>query len=282
MDLDVALRKCGGAARWGRLRGLDVPAHLMRDSELAVGHGSFALPGAPPALVTAVRLGGVASHASAAALHGFGSWRPDPTLQVTVTGARAPEPGVRLHRARLRPADVDTLRPLTSPLRTLLDCGRVLPLVEAVVVLDAALNGGVVRRSVLRAAAAAARGHGAAALRRAVRFADELADSPLESVLRLLMDLLGLIVVSQVKIRGVGRVDFVIGGWLVIEADGFEFHSDRRAYQEDRRRGNALAAQGKVYLRFTWEDVRFRPGWVLATIEQTLQAGPRGAGPRGN
>jgi len=274
----VALQKCGGAARWKTLRGLGVPAHVLRSAPaLVIARGAFALPAAPPAVTTAVRLGGVASHGSAALLHGFGSWRPDPTLHVTVAaGSRPPEPGVRLHRTRLCPCDVDPFRPLTTPLRTVLDCGRVLPLPEALVVLDAALHAGLVRRGPLQAAAEAARGHGAAALRRAVRFADELADSALESVLRLILTLLDCDVRSQVRIPGLtAPVDFLLDGWLVVEADGFEFHSDRKAYRNDRGRLNALAARGYVLLRFTWEDVRFRPGWVLEQVARTLSLGPR-------
>jgi len=146
---------------------------------------------------------------------------------------------------------------------------------EALVVLDAALHCGMVQRGPLQAAAEAARGHGAAALRRAVRFADELADSALESVLRLILTILDCALHTQVRIPGlVAPVDFVLDGWLVVEADGFEFHSDRKAYRNDRGRLNALAAQGYVLLRFTWEDVRFRPGWVLELVARVLSLGP--------
>lgn len=114
----------------------------------------------------------------------------------------------------------------------------------------------------------------AAGLRRAVRFADDLADSPLESVLRPLLAILNCELRSQVRIPGVGAaVDFVLDGWLVVEADGYEFHSDRKAYRKDRARLNALAAQGYVLLRFTWEDVRFRPGWVLEQVARVLSLG---------
>jgi hypothetical protein len=30
-----------------------------------------------------------------------------------------------------------------------------------------------------------------------------------------------------------------------------------------------------VLLRFTWEDVRFRPGWVLDQVLRVLSLGPR-------
>jgi very-short-patch-repair endonuclease len=276
MDLEVALEKCGGAARWGRLRRLGVPAHVLRKADgLLVGRGAFALPDTPPALVTAVRLGGVASHGTAAALHGFPSWRADPTLHITVIGQRPAEPGLRLHRARLDPEDVDPFRPMTAVLRTALDCGRVLPVPEALVVLDAALHAGKVRREPLRVAAEAARGHGATALRRAVALSDELAESPLESVLRLIVTILDCDVRIQVRIRGVGKVDLVLNGWLVLEGDGFEFHSGRKAYRDDRERGNALAERGYVLLRFTWEDVYGRPGWILGQVARVLSLGPR-------
>jgi very-short-patch-repair endonuclease len=278
VNLEVALHKCGGVARWSTLRELGVPPHVLRAARptCLVARGTFALPGTPAALVAAVRLGGVASHGSAAQLHGLGPWRPDPTLHVTVAaGSRSPVKGVRIHRGHLPSEDVDPFRPLTSPLRTVLDCARTMPLREALVVMDAALYRGLVLRAPLQAAADTSRGPGATALRRVVRFADELAASPLESVLRLLITLLDCELETQVRIPGLtAPVDFLLDGWLVVEPDGFEFHADRRTYRNDRARLNALAAQGYVLLRFTWEDVYFRPGWVLEQVARVLSLGP--------
>jgi very-short-patch-repair endonuclease len=274
VELESALSLCGGAARWERLRELRVSGHALRKAgALAISHGAYALPNAPPEIVAAVRLNGVASHSSAAALHGFSLWQPSKVLHVTAASWHPPEPGVELHRARLLPSDVDTFRPMTSALRTATDCGRCLALVDAVVVLDSALHRGLVRMDALRAAAKAARGHGAAALRRAVRYANGLADSPLETVVRILATVLGGDVQIQVRIRGVGKVDIVLDGWLVIETDGFEFHSNRAAYREDRRRSNALVEHGTVLLRFTYEDV-CEPLDVLEQIERVYRMGP--------
>lgn len=250
MEVTEALDGCGGAARWSRLRGLGVTNRALRTglavgAVRAAGRGGYALPGATPGLVAAVQLGGVASHGTAAGLHGLAIWREPAYLHVTVPlGTRRSSPGVTLHRADLGVADRDPRLAATSLRRTLLDCGRTMPLLDAVVVLDSALRGGAVTAVALRAAAESARGHGAAALRCAVRHVDALAGSPLESALRLLLDLLGADVRSQVWIPGVGRVDFLVDGWLVIEADGFAFHSDRVAYRTDRRRANALAGAG--------------------------------------
>lgn len=46
------------------------------------------------------------------------------------------------------------------------------------------------------------------------------ADSGLESIVRLRLHLLGIRVSTQVAIDGVGRVDFVLEGRLILEADG--------------------------------------------------------------
>ena len=57
---------------------------------------------------------------------------------------------------------------------------------------------------------------------------------------------------------------------LVVEADGFAFHSDRAAYRKDRERMNALERLGWRVLRFTWEDVVRRPEYVVAAVGAVL------------
>jgi very-short-patch-repair endonuclease len=279
VDLLHALGGLGGAANRPRLRELGVSDRALRTGLAAgdvvrVGRAGYALPGACEGLVAAVALGGVASHGTAAALHGLELWTPPPGPHVTIPlGSRRTADGVRVHRANLTAAEVDPGRAITAPLRTLVDCGRTLPLLEAVVILDSALRARVVAPERLRRAAEAARGHGAAALRRAVGYADELAGSKLETALRLLLDMTDARVRTQVRIEGVGTVDFVLDDRIVVEADGFEYHCDRAAYRDDRRRANALAERGYVLLRFTWEDVRYRPRWVLQQVERVRAAG---------
>lgn len=59
----------------------------------------------------------------------------------------------------------------------------------------------------------------------------------------------------QVLIAGVGRVDFVIGERLVVEIDGAEYHTDPRAFEQDRRRDALLSALGFRVLRFSYRQV---------------------------
>ena len=110
-----------------------------------------------------------------------------------------------------------------------------------------------------------------------VDLCDGRSESVLESLLRVLLVTHGLTPPElQWVVRGrrgqrVGRVDMC---WpllqLVVEADGFEFHSSRGPYRRDRRRGNALTVAGWGYLRFSWEDVVHYPSYVIETIREAL------------
>lgn len=57
---------------------------------------------------------------------------------------------------------------------------------------------------------------------------------------------------------------------LVVEADGFTFHSDRHTFIHDRRRQNRLVLAGWRILRFTWDDLTTRPQEVAAEVKAAL------------
>ncbi|MGQ0844578.1 MAG: hypothetical protein ACT4QF_10620 [Sporichthyaceae bacterium] len=277
MDLLEALALCGGAARRARLRELGVPeralaAGVRSGAVRRLGRGGYALLDASPGLAAAVRLGGVATHATAAALHGWPIWTPDEKVHVSVmSGTTRALAGVVVHQARLAPSDLERHRACTTPLRTALDCARTMPLVDAVCILDKAVRDCAVTECQLVEAAARSRGPGATALRRAVAHIDPRAASALESALRLLLRTTDARIRSQAYVRRVGDVDFLVDEWLVAEGDGFEFHSDRRAYRNDRQRGNGITANGLSLLRFTYEDVRFHPLRTIREIERVRQ-----------
>jgi very-short-patch-repair endonuclease len=98
----------------------------------------------------------------------------------------------------------------------------------------------------------------------------------LESLLRVLLVEAGCAPDdSQVVVRDrqghfIGRVDLWYAVGLVVEADGFAFHSERSDYRRDRRLGNALEMLRVRMLRFTWEDVVGDPGYVVATVREVL------------
>ncbi len=57
---------------------------------------------------------------------------------------------------------------------------------------------------------------------------------------------------------------------LVLEFDGFKFHSDRRAFERDRRRDQDLVAQGYRVIRVTARQVEDEPLAVIARLAAAL------------
>ncbi len=277
MEIEDALRRCGGAARWSRLRALGISEHALRTGlasgrVTAAGSGGYALLDAEPAIAAAVSLCGVVSHASAAQLHGLELYVLPQIIEVTVgRGCRQRMAGTRVYAADLAPEDVEINQPLTTVRRTVRDCARSMPLLPGVVLLDGVVRDERLGMAELHVMANSARGRGSGPLRRAVAYVDALAGSRLETIMRLLLELLpGVTWETQVWIRGIGPVDFLINGWLVIEPDGFQFHSNRAHYRRDRRRGNGLAEGNFVQLRFTYEDLMFHRWAVLRQIARVL------------
>jgi very-short-patch-repair endonuclease len=85
----------------------------------------------------------------------------------------------------------------------------------------------------------------------------------------------GLRVETQVYIDGVGWVDFLIEGRIVVEIDGLEFHLSPKQFAKDRQRDNAAAGHGLRTLRFTYDDVIRRPEHMIVAIRAALGAVPR-------
>lgn len=58
---------------------------------------------------------------------------------------------------------------------------------------------------------------------------------------------------------------------LIVEFDGWQFHSSRDAFERDRRRRNELELAGYLVLNFTWQHLVDDPGWVLTCIRRALK-----------
>jgi very-short-patch-repair endonuclease len=113
--------------------------------------------------------------------------------------------------------------------------------------------------------------------RKRLRMADGLSESVPEISARLLFEAEGLTFRRQVRISGVGRVDTLIDGWLIVEVNGYQFHSSRAAWRKDMGRLNAAQAKGYQVLSFAPEQVWNSPDDVMAQIRCLLaQGSPRG------
>ncbi len=147
------------------------------------------------------------------------------------------------------------------PPRTLLDRVAPLPLVLehavrclrpelAVAMVDSALHERRLRATELPMLASALPAH----LRQIVLAADPRADSGLESVVRYLLLLAGMDVQVHPVLPGIGEVDLLVGGRLIIETDGKEHHIGE-AFANDRRRDRAATLAGYRVLRLTYRQI---------------------------
>jgi len=84
------------------------------------------------------------------------------------------------------------------------------------------------------------------------------------TIIRLRLRARGIRLRSQVDIPGVGRVDFLVGDRLIIEADSVEHHLPK--YQSDRTRDRVATAMGYLMIRLTYEDVVYHWDTALADI----------------
>jgi hypothetical protein len=236
--------------------------------------------------VRAVQLGApagaVVSHQTAASLFGLQIplVREDSRVHLTV-----PPPTRVRHRADRcihvsmvptsqvqRRSGVD----LTSPGRTWLDLAARVPAASLLAISDQMLARGYPRAGFDRVLASVGRVRGKRMAREVLASADPLAGSPMESVLRWLIQEAGLPrPVLQHVVRGddgsfVGQVDLA---WpdrrVLVEFDG-NVHRERSVFVDDVRRQNGLVLAGWTVLRFTSADVLGRPERVIAAIKAAL------------
>jgi len=91
-----------------------------------------------------------------------------------------------------------------------------------------------------------------------------------ETVLRQLILDAGLRCEIQVSIRGVGRVDLLVEGCVVVEADSQGFHKEWEQHIRDRTRDLLLAERGFLSLRVLYQHIMFEPETVVAAIRRLV------------
>ena len=276
MDAVEALERLGGVGGRASLLRLTTARRLsaaVRSKDvIRVRRGRYRLPAADRALTRAVELGGVASHLSAAQLHGWEVPVPSKTPWVTVPRNSKAKPSPRHH---LFYADIsEERRHVTSAMRTVIDCARRLPFAVALAVADSAIRHADVDPVALAREAGAVRGKGAEQARRVASHASGLAANPFESVLRAIALDAGLDAVPQlaIEVRGV-TVHPDVGDRerrIVLEADSWEFHTGKDAHERDCWRYTVLVVGGWVVLRFTWHQVMHDPDFVVDCLREVL------------
>jgi Transcriptional regulator, AbiEi antitoxin/Protein of unknown function (DUF559) len=230
----------------------------------------------------------VASYHSAALLHRLSlltSPSPD-TVTLTLPPAkkwnRARPADVVFHASELPKEHVTRLYnlPVTTVARTVADLARTLPFMDAVVVADSALNQEKTSKPEILQVLEKCKGWpGVRQARRALEFADERAESPLESAARVVFAEAGLDPPElQATIHGeqaqfAARVDFLWRAQKVIaEADGLVKYNDRKDLLNERERDHQLREAGYIAVHFTWRELFRTPEEVIARIGNALAA----------
>ncbi len=275
MRVDTAIERMGGLCTRASLIAattrLDVDRALRNGVIVNVGHGRYTLPSVDEAASTAHGANGVLSLTSAALRHGWEVKSTPDKPHVTFPRHRNIPAKWRdkviVHRGDLAIDDITDVA--TSRELTLTQCLRLLPDDEALVIADSALRHG--EDAALRRAVANVRGRGQSRAQRIGSAARGEAANPFESVTRAICNTVpGLHVEPQVVISSANcwaRPDLVDRErQIVVECESFEFHAVREGFRKDVRRYTLLVADGWTVLRFTWEDVMFRPEWVREVL----------------
>jgi very-short-patch-repair endonuclease len=258
----------------------------VRSGRLLRPRGGVYLPAdAPAPVIAACRAGGRLACISALAQAGvfvLDSATLHVHVQANASRLHRAGPGLHRHWGRLHrePHPRATSIELFDALIQAVTCQ---PPRAAVATLDSALHTGVLPAAdldelfrILPARLAVLR-----------RLIDPRSESGPETLVRLMLRSLGLRFEVQVGIRGVGRVDFLVEGWLIIECDSLAHHSTWDAQRRDRRRDQAAAALGYATYRPIAEDIMWDPGVVLAALRglaggrraSRIQENRRGARP---
>ncbi|SDQ60562.1 hypothetical protein [Arthrobacter crystallopoietes] len=242
-----------------------IRAAIAQGDIVALRRGLVGTPNADPVLRSALMPGGLLTCVSAAKELGLWTIKNPSQVHVWTHNGRHPGPFVK-HRGQLLgergPGNY------VAVLDCVLHAIRCRPRLEALVIAESAVRRQAVTREQLLELLPGKRN----GVRRAVvKGIGDDADSPLEVIARDLFRTAGLHVETQVRIRGLGRVDMIVERCLIVELDGFDFHWDRASFRNDRKRNNAGVLSGYPTLRYLYEDLVFTPEKVVAEVKTAVR-----------
>lgn len=226
--------------------------------------------------------GAALSHRTAAALHGFSRFRESGVHLVSPHDKRPPRRVKVSATPRLTSTEVARVDGLvvTSVMRTLVDLAATESEGDVSACLDEALRR---KWMSLEDFELVLRDHdgrrGVPLLRRLVtklQGAGGPTESDLEGRVLELLDAEGFSrPVSQHPVYAGGklrRLDFKFANSnVVIEADGYAYHSSPEAFERDRARLNALRVRGFVVLQWTWKALMEHPDELVEQLRRLLR-----------
>ncbi|GAB3276743.1 hypothetical protein GCM10027449_16030 [Sinomonas notoginsengisoli] len=277
MDPQLAhcLERLHGVARLKDLLGHEVSEPAVREAVaggelLRVRKGLYALPTADPLFVLARRTRSLLTCVTAAGRYGLWVLRaPQPgdrphMLRSTGEGA----PNAVVHRGSHVPPH--PAAPVAGLTDVVLHALRCLPEFEALVIAESAV---VQKGLAIKHLRDHLHGPRNGRARAVLDLVDRGADSLLETLARTLLRRAGFRVEAQVWIDGIGWVDLLIEGWIIVELDG-RTHEERVQRGKDRVRDRAAQLGGLVVLRYGYADVVHRPEVLVGEVSRPLAGRP--------
>src|SRR3954447_2157889 len=250
--------------------------HRLRRGVYAVGRPEVSDKGRWVAAVLACGGGAILSHSSAAALWRIGSEQRDLVEISLPSSSRRRRPGVRIHRRPLLNLQRDLTSehgiPVTTPIQTLIDMSLRLDRSGVERMINEADKYNLTPPPQLREALDTRPGEpGVAKLRFILdRRTFRLTKEELERRFLTLARRAGLPIPLTGQWVNEFEVDFY---WpdlgLVVETDGLRYHRTPAEQARDRLRDQAHTAAGLTQLRFTHEQVRYEPEYVVRILAQT-------------
>src|SRR3954454_11454638 len=221
----------------------------LQDGRLRrVVRGWYAEPGTDPDLIRAMELGGRPGCVSALRL--YGAWfPPDTALHLAMPHSAA---GRRLKNADPTAREGVTVHwhskvdqqewseGVSSLPRAIAHAVECQPAPYAVAILDSLLFRRITSERAVMAVLADLPPH----LARLAKHLDGRSEEGIESIARYRLQQAGIRAEPQVVVPGVGRVDLLIDGWLVLELDGRATHAQEESFSRDRRRTALLTQRG--------------------------------------
>ncbi len=267
MDVFTALTVCGGAARRPALARLGIDdaglRRAVRAGVLQPARGLYALPSADSEYVALLRRRQLLTCLSAAPFYEL--WTIGAAGHSHVHHPRGLTfDGQAAHGGLL--FEPQQHRPVAALGDVLIHALRCLPFRESLVMVECAVGRGDMTVDFLRQRLPGRRNGKA---RHVLEWVDRGAESLLETLARSYFRRAGIRVEPQVYIDGVGYVDLLLEGRLIVELDG-RHHGDWAQVKKDQRRNNVSVVRGYSVLRYYYDDVVHRPARMVAEVQAVL------------
>ncbi|MEJ7584938.1 MAG: DUF559 domain-containing protein [Acidimicrobiales bacterium] len=269
---------------------------IANESLAPLGTRVLGVSGSPPSwerdvMAACLDTNGVASHRTAAVIHELEGFTKSshPMIEVSVRSRRQNSQSVlaAVHTSTaLGPDDVVAVGciPTTTVARTVLGLAALVPIVDiesVAAAVDAAVRDGRATDRWLwwRLEQLRCRGRNGVTVMEAIlqdRAGVGRTESWLERETLKVLHAGGLALPAcqrRLSRRGgfAARVDFLYEAErVVIEVDGHGGHSTKQQRSKDAERANRLQLQGYRLLRFTYDDVVRRPGFVVTVVREAL------------